>query len=39
MTRVDMKDIEFKQWKASKDKGTITEVLLELHELVRNKKK
>jgi formylmethanofuran dehydrogenase subunit B len=38
MTRVDMSDIQFKSWKASKDDGTIEDVLTKLNELVREKK-
>jgi formylmethanofuran dehydrogenase subunit B len=38
MTRVDMNDIQFNKWAASKDDGTISDVLLKLHELVRKKK-
>lgn len=38
MTRVDMNEIEFKKWKTSKDEGTISDVLLKLHKLVRKKK-
>ena len=38
MTRVDMDDIKFKKWKASKDEGSISDVLLKLHKLVREKK-
>jgi formylmethanofuran dehydrogenase subunit B len=37
MTRVDMNDIQFKKWTASKDAGTISDALLKLHELVRKK--
>ncbi len=38
MTRVDMREIKFKKWKASKDVGTTTDIILKLHELVRKKK-
>ncbi len=38
MTRVDMNDIQFKKWKASKDGDTISDVLLKLKELVHKKK-
>lgn len=34
MTRIDMTDIQFKKWTASKDAGTISETLMKLHELV-----
>ncbi|MGD9397438.1 MAG: hypothetical protein PVJ05_13475 [Candidatus Thorarchaeota archaeon] len=37
MTRLDMDKIEFKKWKASKDDTTNTDVLQNLHELVRKK--
>ena len=38
MTRVDMKDVQFKKWTASKDDDTISDVLLKLKELVSKKK-
>lgn len=38
MTRVDMNEIEFKKWNASKDGDTISDVLLKLKELVSKKK-
>ena len=38
MTRVDMKGIEFREWKTSKDKTSMTDILLKLHELVKKKK-
>ncbi|MHA2352389.1 MAG: hypothetical protein ACXAC0_00535 [Candidatus Thorarchaeota archaeon] len=38
MTRVDMNDIQFKKWKASKDDSTIEDVLIKLHELAHKKK-
>jgi formylmethanofuran dehydrogenase subunit B len=38
MTRIDMNDIQFKKWAASKDADTISETLLKLHELVTKKK-
>ena len=38
MTRVDMNDIQFKKWNAGKDDGTIEDVLMKLHELVRENK-
>ena len=38
MTRVDMNNIQFKKWAASKDAGTIDETLMKLHELVRKNK-
>lgn len=38
MTRVDMNDVQFKKWAASKNGDTISDVLLQLHELVRKKK-
>ena len=37
MTRVDMNKIEFKKWKISKDGGTTSDILLKLHELVKEK--
>ena len=38
MTRVDMNKIECKKWRASREDGTISDVLKKLHELVRQKK-
>ncbi|MGY5873580.1 MAG: hypothetical protein RTV72_15130 [Candidatus Thorarchaeota archaeon] len=38
MTRVDMNDIQFKKWSASKDDDTISGILLKLKDLVRKKK-
>ncbi|MFX1561065.1 MAG: hypothetical protein ACFFBL_10805 [Promethearchaeota archaeon] len=38
MTRVDMNEIAFKKWSASSEEGTISEVLMKIHELVRKKK-
>jgi formylmethanofuran dehydrogenase subunit B len=38
MTRVDMKEVEFKKWKATKEAGTISEALQKLHELISKKK-
>jgi len=38
MTRVDMNDVQFKKWTASKDEDTISKVLLKLKELVGKKK-
>jgi formylmethanofuran dehydrogenase subunit B len=37
MTRVDMNDIQFKKWTASKDDSNLSEALLKLHELVRKR--
>jgi formylmethanofuran dehydrogenase subunit B len=37
MTRLDMNEIGFKKWKASKDDNTIRDILQNLHELVRKK--
>lgn len=38
MTRIDMNDIEFKKWKATKSEDSISEVLTKLHELLDKKK-
>ena len=38
MIRVDMNEIQFKKWKASKDDNTISDVLSKLKELVKKKK-
>lgn len=38
MTRVDMKDIQFKKWAATKDNDTIVDVLQKLKEHVSKKK-
>jgi formylmethanofuran dehydrogenase subunit B len=35
MTRVDMNEVKFKKWKASKDEGTISDVLSKLHEVIK----
>jgi len=37
MTRVDMNDIQFKKWKASKDVDSISDVLSKLHEIIKKK--
>ena len=37
MTRVDMKDIQFKKWTASKDGNTNSDILLKLKGLVSKK--
>ena len=38
MTRVDMNEMEFKKWKASKEDATISQTIKKLTELVRKKK-
>ncbi|MHA2081802.1 MAG: hypothetical protein ACW99H_11725, partial [Candidatus Thorarchaeota archaeon] len=38
MMRVDMNEIQFEKWTASKDDGTVSDVLRKLHERVRKKK-
>jgi hypothetical protein len=38
MTRVDMNEVQFKKWNVSKDEGTTSKVISELHELIRKKK-
>jgi len=38
MTRVDMNQVQFKKWKASKDVDTISDILLKLKDLVSKKK-
>jgi formylmethanofuran dehydrogenase subunit B len=38
MTRIDMNKIEFKKWKGSTDKDSITEVLSKLHSAVKQNK-
>jgi formylmethanofuran dehydrogenase subunit B len=38
MTRVDMNEVQFKKWKASKDNDTIRDILSKLHKLIRQRK-
>jgi formylmethanofuran dehydrogenase subunit B len=38
MTRVDMNEVQFKKWKASKDDDTTRDILSKLRELIRMKK-
>ena len=38
MTRVDLNEIEFRKWKASKEEFTISQTIRKLNELIRKKK-
>jgi formylmethanofuran dehydrogenase subunit B len=38
MTRVDMQEIQFKKWEASKEVKSMSEVLQKMNELIRKKK-